>query len=131
MTVKVSGDMSEGTCSLIEMLHPQNVGPALHRHPTGAEAFYVLDGEYTIRCGEDVYTSNAGDVVFIPKGMPHNYQSGTNGGKVLVLAPAGLENYFTGVADMLKVGVITRELEQEIAKKYGQEFLDRVKHWGQ
>lgn len=51
MTVKVSGEASEGTYSLIEMLHPPNVGPALHRHPTGAEGFYVLDGEYTIRCG--------------------------------------------------------------------------------
>lgn len=131
MTVKVSGEASEGTYSLIEMLHPPDVGPALHRHPTGAEAFYVLDGEYTIRCGEDVYATNAGDVVFIPKGTPHNYHSGANGGKVLILSPAGLENYFSGVADMLKVGAVTWELEQDIAKKYGQEFLDKLKHWGQ
>ncbi len=41
MTVKVSGEVSEGTYSLIEMLHPPDVGPALHRHSAGAEAFYV------------------------------------------------------------------------------------------
>lgn len=67
MPVKVSGEASDGAYSLIEMLHPPDVGPALHRHPTGAEAFYVLDGGHTIRCGEEVYTANAGDVVFIPK----------------------------------------------------------------
>lgn len=63
--------------------------------------------------------------------MPHNYQSGANGGKVLILSPAGLEKYFAGVADMLNVGAITWELEQEIAKQYGQEFIDNLKHWGQ
>ena len=77
------------------------------------------------------YTANVGDVVFIPKGMPHNYHFGANGGKVLVVSPAGLENYFAGVADMLKVEAITWETEQDIAKKYGQEFLDKLKHWGQ
>ncbi len=131
MTVKVSEEQSEGAYSLIEMVHPPNVGPALHIHPKGAEAFYVLEGEYTIHCGEDVYTANVGDFVFIPKGIPHNYHSGANGGKVLVLSPAGLEKYFAGVADVLKIGTITWGQEQEIAKKYGQEFLDNLKHWGQ
>jgi quercetin dioxygenase-like cupin family protein len=131
MTVKVSERQSEGAYSLIEMAHPPNMGPALHIHPKGAEAFYVLEGEYTIRCGENVYPAKVGDFVFIPKEVPHNYHSGAKGGKVLVLSPAGLENYFAGVADALKVGTITWELEQEIAKKYGQEFLDKLKHWGQ
>ncbi len=131
MTVKVSEEQSEGVYSLIEMVHPPNVGPSSHVHPKGAEAFYVLEGEYTIHCGDDVYTANTGDFVFIPKGTPHSYHSGTTGGKVLVLSPAGLEKYFAGVADVLKVGPISWELEQEIAKKYGQEFLDNLKHWGQ
>jgi len=131
MTVKVSAAQSEGTYSLIEMIHPANVGPALHIHPKGAEAFYVLEGEYTISCDEDVYTANAGDFVFVPQGVPHSYHSGVNGGKVVVISPAGLEDYFSGVADLLKVGVVTWEQEQEIAKKYGQEFLDKLKHWGQ
>ena len=42
-----------------------------------------------------------------------------------------LEGYFAGVAETLKIGPITWELEQEIAKRYGQEFLDNLKHWGQ
>ena len=53
-----------------------------------------------------------------------------NGGKVLVLLPAGLERYFAEVADLLWVGSIAWETEQAIAKQYGQEFLDRLKHWG-
>ena len=38
MVVKVSGDDSEGRYSLIEMVHPPNIGPALHIHPNAPEA---------------------------------------------------------------------------------------------
>ena len=48
-----------------------------------------------------------------------------------MLSPAGLERYFTEVSDLLRVGTITWDVEQAIAKQYGQEFLDRLKHWGQ
>ena len=130
MTVKVSDEQSEGAYSLIEMIHPPNVGPALHIHPRGAEAFYVLDGQYTIHSGGNTYQAGLGDFVFIPKGVAHNYQSGQNGGKVLVLAPSGLEKYFGEVANALNIGPITWDLEQEIAKRYGQEFLDHLRHWG-
>lgn len=32
---------------------------------------------------------------------------------------------------LLRVGSITGEVDQAIAKQYGQEFLDKLKHWGQ
>ena len=131
ITVKVSGEQSDGVYSFFEMVHPPEVGPALHIHPGAAEAFYVLEGEYTIQCDEAVYQAGPGDFVFIPKGTPHNYHTGPAGGKVLVVSPAGLEKYFAGVAEVLKVGPITWDEEQEIALCYGQEFLDKLKHWGQ
>jgi mannose-6-phosphate isomerase-like protein (cupin superfamily) len=127
MTVKVA----EEAYSFMEMLHPPNVGPATHIHPKGSEAFYVLEGEYTIHCNEEIYSAHSGDFVFIPKGVPHSYHTGAEGGKVLVISPAGLEKYFSEVADVLKTGSIAWEQEQEIARRYGQEFLDKLKHWGQ
>ncbi len=42
MTVKVSGEASDGAYSLIEMLHPPGVGPALHRHPTSAGSILCI-----------------------------------------------------------------------------------------
>lgn len=60
MTVKVPGVLVGESYSLIEMVHPPTVGPALHIHPTGAEAFYVLEGAYTIHCGEVIYQAAPG-----------------------------------------------------------------------
>ena len=131
MTLKVTGSDSERKYSMIEMIHPPNTGPALHIHSIAPEAYYVLDDNYSIRCGDREYRAYIGDFVFIPKGIPHNYQSGPQGGKVLVISPAWLEGYFKEVADiLLKQGnEIPWIQEVEIAKRYGQEFLDKLKHW--
>jgi mannose-6-phosphate isomerase-like protein (cupin superfamily) len=133
ITVKVSGDDSGGRYTLIEMEHPPNTGPALHIHSKAPEAYYVLDGQYSIRCDNEIYHAQSGDFVFIPKGIPHNYQSGSQGGKVLVISPAGLEGYFREVADILgnQDNKISWNEEIEIARRYGQEFLDILKHWSQ
>ena len=132
MIVKVSGLDSEYRYTLIEMTHPPNTGPGLHTHSKASEAYYVLDGEYSIRCGNNTYLAQKGDFVFIPRNIPHNYQSGPNGGKALVISPAGLEKYFKEVADILHTqNEIQWDAEVEIARRYGQEFLDNLRHWSQ
>jgi quercetin dioxygenase-like cupin family protein len=129
MHVKVSH--AEGAAySLIEMAHPPNVGPASHTHPGGDEAFYVLEGEYTIRCGAEVFVGKAGSFVFVPRGAAHGYTVGPNGGRVLVVTPAGLERYFAEVAARLAKGPVAMDDEAEIAARYGQEFIERLRHWG-
>jgi quercetin dioxygenase-like cupin family protein len=130
MHVKV-GHTEGAAYSLIEMAHPPNVGPALHRHPGGDEAFYVLEGEYEIRCGDDAFVGAPGYFVFVPRGAPHGYTVGPHGGRVLVITPAGLERYFAEVADRLAHGAVSMDDEADIAARHGQEFLDRLRHWGQ
>ena len=79
------------------MVHPPNIGPALHIHPNAPEAYYVLEGEYNITFGKEgsegeLNHAKKGDFVFIPKGVEHKYQSGPAGGRVLVISPAGLRS---------------------------------------
>ena len=62
----------------VEIVHPPNIDPALHIHPKAPEAYYVLEGSYHIKCGKKSYHVRKGDFVFVPKGIPHRYQSGPN-----------------------------------------------------
>ena len=55
MIVKVSEEDSGRIYSLIEMIHPPNIGPALHVHPQAPEAYYILEGEYSIKCDNQTY----------------------------------------------------------------------------
>ena len=129
MHVKV-GHAEQAAYSLVEMTHPPKVGPALHRHPGGDEAFYVLEGEYEVRCGDELFVGTAGSFVCVLRGAAHGYTVGAAGGRVLVTAPAGLERYFAEVADRLAHGPVSMDDEAAIAACYGQDFLDRLRHWG-
>ena len=93
------------------MVHPPNIGHALPAHlnaPEAYYAYYVLDDEYQIWCGKEVYHAQQGDFVFILKRYKHKYQSSSNGGgEVLIISPACLEMYFREIADTLSIGPIT------------------------
>ncbi len=54
----------------------------------------IVSGEYLIQCGRRTYPAKIWDFVFIPKGIPQSYESTSNGGKVIVISPAGLEKHF-------------------------------------
>ena len=123
--VKVSKEDSDGKYTMLEMVHPPNVGPALHisirmllKHTTYWKASIKSD------VVKKLYHAQRGDFVFIPKGIEHKYQSGSNGGKVLVISSAGSKKYFIEIAETLSISPITWELEHEIACRYGQEFLE-------
>ncbi|KZY44465.1 cupin [Roseovarius sp. HI0049] len=42
-----------------------------HIHPDQDEFVYVLSGEYTIRLGGEESKASAGDLVVMPRGVPH------------------------------------------------------------
>lgn len=130
MRVKVSYEDAPGAFSLLEMWHPPGLSVPLHTHPGGPEAFYVLEGEYAVRCGDDTFVGSAGSFVFVPSGAVHNYRVGPAGGRVLVVTPSGLERYFAEVSERLTRGPLSLEEEHALAGRYGQEFVDKLRHWG-
>lgn len=130
MTVSLSTADAAGAYAVIEMIHPPNVGPALHIHPRGPESFFIIEGSYTFVRGTETITLVAGQAISIPAGTPHRYTVGPAGGRALVICPPGLENYFHEVAGLLQRGNLPIAEEFAIASRYGQEFIDRSSHWG-
>lgn len=81
------------------------------------ESFYVLYGSYTVTCGDQVFDAFEGDLVHLPKGIPHKYAAGPDGGQKLILAtPGGLEDFFDDLDGGMEPG--------ELARKHHIEFLD-------
>jgi hypothetical protein len=112
------------------MVHPPNVGPALHIHPRGPESFLILEGSYTFVRGNETVGLVAGQAISIPAGTPHRYTAGATGGRATVICPPDLERYFESVSEMLKRGPVPVAEEFAIASRHGQDFLDSSSHWG-
>ena len=101
LDLKVSSKDTEGNLSVfVQKGFTPNDGPPLHVHSNQDEMFFVVGGEYYFRCGEEEYYIKAGDLIFLPKGVPHAFIQLSEYGKMLVqYQPAGkMEDFFKKTA---------------------------------
>lgn len=93
-TAKVTGAQTAGAMSVMEFLAPRGFGPPLHRHDVEDELFYVIDGEIWFACGEVDEVHQSGATVWLPRGLPHQFQVRSETARVLqVTSPAQLERF--------------------------------------
>ena len=123
--VTVSSDESGGSISVFVTENAPRIGPPLHVHRNEDETFFVIDGEYRVRIGEELMTLTAGQSAFLPRGIPHTYaNSGTTTGKLLVFAtPGGFENFFRDVDALCRAGTASPETLAPVGAKHGLEFV--------
>jgi mannose-6-phosphate isomerase-like protein (cupin superfamily) len=97
---KVSAKDTGGDMCVFEATRTGRGGPPLHVHQHQDEWFYIVEGEYALRVGEQTYLLRAGDSVFAPRGIPHTFAKVNEGAAkmILVYQPAGsMEDYFREV----------------------------------
>jgi quercetin dioxygenase-like cupin family protein len=95
VTVKAGGAEASHAFSQIEVDDPHDSGPPLHLHHNEDETFYILEGEVTIRVGEERIDLEAGDYLFAPRGIAHAYVVRSERARMLVTAsPGGVEQFF-------------------------------------
>jgi mannose-6-phosphate isomerase-like protein (cupin superfamily) len=97
LTFKVSTLDSGGALLVAEIAHHAAGGPARHIHHDQDEWFHVIEGEYVVDIGGELFRLTAGDSAFGPRGVPHGWaRVGTEPGRMtFVAAPAGrLEEFF-------------------------------------
>ena len=82
-TIKVLTSETDGKYTVMDVIHPQDLGPALHMHPMGPETFYIIEGEYEFVVGEKSLSGKSGDTIFVPKGTPHRFEVGHKGDTLL------------------------------------------------
>ena len=68
---------------------PPGVGSPWHVHRDEDEWFFVHEGECEVYIGDAHLTLTAGGFAFGPKGVPHTFFGGPNGGKMLIWAEGG------------------------------------------
>lgn len=140
----ISGEETNGSYAVIEMLVPPGGGPPPHSHSEIQEMFYVLQGQVEFKTETGMQIVNEGSLVNIPFGGAIHCFKNMSEKTVRLLCtvvPAGLENYFKEIGQPTQFGQFlpmpehTPERESfvnEIDKKYGQktyprDFLDSVK----
>jgi mannose-6-phosphate isomerase-like protein (cupin superfamily) len=96
ITIKATAESTGGAYGLFESWIPPGYSPPLHVHHREDEAFWVLEGELSMRCGDRTFRAAAGSFVFLPRGVPHSFVvEGNRPARMLtVLTPGGGEGFF-------------------------------------
>jgi mannose-6-phosphate isomerase-like protein (cupin superfamily) len=96
--VIVRADTAQTNASLtvLEFLVPPNDGPAVHAHLREDEVWYVIEGDFRFKAGDEMFHVSTGGMAFGPRGLPHAFQNvGGELGRLLVITtPSGLERFF-------------------------------------
>jgi mannose-6-phosphate isomerase-like protein (cupin superfamily) len=103
---KVSAsDSREGFC-VYDCSKMGKDGPPFHFHYTQDEWFYILEGEFLFKIGDDIFSAKAGDAVFAPRQVPHTFarMSEENGRMIILYQPAGTMDEFFLQASQLPNG---------------------------
>ena len=93
VTVHLARAKNRAGISITEHLLPSGFGPPIHVHHDEDETFYVLDGDFRFRLGDDFKTAKAGDMLHLPRGIPHGFRVlSSNGGRCLVVSTGRFED---------------------------------------
>jgi quercetin dioxygenase-like cupin family protein len=95
-----------GGYSLMEVTAWPGGEPPPHIHTREDEAFYVLDGTWTFRCGGTITEAGPGTFMFMPRGLMHGFTAHDESCRALVImTPAGLEEAFRELSDEMPPGM--------------------------
>jgi len=96
MTIKATAESTGGAYGLVESLIAPGFSPPLHVHHREDEAFWVLEGEVSMRCGDRTFRAGPGAFVFLPRDVPHTFVAeGDRPVRMLtLLTPGGGEGVF-------------------------------------
>jgi mannose-6-phosphate isomerase-like protein (cupin superfamily) len=96
MTIKATAETTGGAYGLVESQVAPGFSPPLHVHHREDEAFWVLEGELSMRCGDRTFRARPGSFVFLPRDVPHTFvvEGHTPARMLTLLTPGGGEGLF-------------------------------------
>ena len=121
MRIQGRAENTGGALGLVDAIFYEGFGPPLHVHHREDEGFYVLGGELTLFLPGDEVRLGTGDFFLAPRGVPHTYEVGSEGARVLVSsAPSGFERF---VAEVAELDAIDPETLTAVAATLGIDIL--------
>ena len=116
---KVATKDTDGDVYVFESTRIKEGGPSFHLHFEQDEFWYVVQGTFLIKVGEETFTAKTGDTVFGPRKVPHTFAKvGEGEGKLLMFfQPAGkMEDMFRKISEG-----VTKNMTEEQQDKFREE----------
>lgn len=128
-----TGEDTGNAYALIHCFFRKGFTPPAHFHKYEEESFYILDGVIEFQAGDKKFTAGAGELIVLPKEIPHSFNLVTDTAKALLLiTPAGFETLFKEFgrpAQTLDLPPIPDNLPKELFQQIHQRCIDLGNVW--
>lgn len=93
--LKATGAETAGQLWVMEQTFRRGPGAPMHVHRNEDEAWFVLEGRFTVVVGDQVHTLEPGDFAWGPRDVAHGLAVDTATARCLTLGtPSGFEHFF-------------------------------------
>lgn len=115
---------TNGAFGIIENTMPPGFASPYHTHHLEDEAFYVLEGQVAVLCGNEWTLAGPGTYLFGPREIPHGFRVvGDAPARMLLLcAPAGFAQFVVDLSEKTPVPPDMAKL-MAVAAKYHVDIL--------
>ena len=122
--VKTGSPDTSGALSMLELHDQPGNGPARHVHTREDEVWWVLQGSYRVKVGDEMFQLSEGGMAWGPRGTPHAFQNvGAAPGRLLIITtPAGVEAFFERFAGLLP-GPVDQDVLSAVGRPSGIDFV--------
>jgi quercetin dioxygenase-like cupin family protein len=105
LTVKLAAEQTRGQIGMWEFAARRGAASPLHVHGREDEYFVLTEGEASFFIGEQRIDAGPGDVVFLPRKIPHAYLVTSETARMMVMVtPGGQEAFFIDVGVPVAAG---------------------------
>jgi quercetin dioxygenase-like cupin family protein len=122
--LKLLGGETAESIMLFEETAPVGTETTFHLHRDSDEVAYVLEGEVTMKIGDEVTVGKAGSCAFFPRNVPHAWKNtGGETARILFLyTPAAAGGFFEELLER-PAGPINGDDANEIRQRHRWEVV--------
>ena len=93
--LKLAAGQTDESIMLFEETVPAGTKSTHHLHHDSDEVVWVLEGDFTFKIGDEVFSGGPGTCAFLPRNMPHAWKSnGPGQGRAVFLYTPGRTGRF-------------------------------------
>ena len=123
MTFWVTGAETNNAFTYVEGTLGYLDGPPLHMHTQEDEWVHILEGEVRYKIGDEIVDAKAGDMVFLPRNVPHSFTNvRREKARVVGVINSDFYPFYSALMEKMKAKASHEELHA-LAEKYGNKLL--------
>lgn len=127
----VSAEQTGGKFSILETTIRKGMEPPPHTHSRESETYYITEGVMRFTVGNDSFVAGAGDCVYLPVGIQHEFRLQTETAKCTILIePGGFEAFFLDFSTPAGSLTLPPPPDGPPSPELARRFVESLAKWG-